>query len=141
MIVILVLFSFAQLISGLFKPSQIRVFSFQQNIPVVPLRALPSQLIAMGDYASEIEKAVGTEVYGPIFQAGLFLFLSGVISATIAGFIINAADSWDDLDKEFQEGKDADVASTRAREKAKEDKKKIRDTQGSSVDNLGSFDI
>jgi hypothetical protein len=37
-----------------------------------------SQLVAVGDYASEIEKGVGSEIYGPIFKAGLFIFASGL---------------------------------------------------------------
>ena len=49
-----------------------------------------SFLVAMGDYAAEIEKnVVGEEVYGPIFKAGLFLFLSGLISAFVSAFIIS----------------------------------------------------
>lgn len=36
-----------------------------------------SVLISVADYAAEIvEKSVGTDVYTPIFKAGLFLFLS-----------------------------------------------------------------
>lgn len=62
-------------------------------------------LIAVGDYASEIESAVGTEVYSPIFKAGLFLFVSGIVSAFIAAFIISKSDTWDGLNDEFERGK------------------------------------
>ena len=64
-------------------------------------------LIAVGDYAAEIEKTVGTEVYTPIFRAGLFLFISGLISAFIAAFIITKANSWDDIYAEFERGKES----------------------------------
>lgn len=67
---------------------------------------VPSHLIAMGDYATEIEKAVGTEIYTPIFQAGLFIFASGIISALITGSLVNSWDSWDALDEEIQAGKE-----------------------------------
>ena len=66
-----------------------------------------SVLIAVGDYAAEIEKTVGTEVYTPIFRAGLFLFISGLISAFIAAFIISKANSWDDIYAEFERGKES----------------------------------
>lgn len=61
----------------------------------------------MGDYAAEIEKTVGTEVYTPIFRAGLFLFASGLISAFITAFIISKANSWDDIYAEFERGKES----------------------------------
>eukprot|EP01038_Epipyxis_sp_PR26KG_P011548 gene11548-15467_t len=66
-------------------------------------------LSATADYAAEIEMAVGEEVYSPIFKAGLFLFVSGIISTVIAGFIISKADSWEDLDDEFQRGKESQL--------------------------------
>lgn len=60
----------------------------------------------MGDYAAEIEKAsVGEEVYAPIFRAGIFLFLSGLVSAAAAAFIISKANSWEALGQEFEDGK------------------------------------
>jgi hypothetical protein len=66
-----------------------------------------SILIGVGDYAAEIEKAVGTEVYTPIFKAGIFLFLSGIISSFIAAFIISKSDSWEELNLEFERGKES----------------------------------
>ena len=70
------------------------------------LDAVPSLLLTVGDYAAEIEKStVGEEVYGPIFKAGLFLFLSGVISAFIAAAIVTKAGTWESLKDEFDEGK------------------------------------
>ena len=62
-------------------------------------------LIAMGDYAAEIEKATGTEIYSPIFKSGLLLFASGLISAFIAAFIVAKSNSWEALGTEFDEGK------------------------------------
>ena len=62
-------------------------------------------LIAVGDYAAEIENAVGEEIYSPIFKSGLLLFGSGVISAFIAAFIVSKSDAWDDLGNEFEQGK------------------------------------
>jgi hypothetical protein len=54
-----------------------------------------SSLVAVGDYAVEIEKATGTEIYGPIMRAGVFIFISGFISAFLAAFIVSKADSWE----------------------------------------------
>ena len=70
------------------------------------LDAVPSLLLTVGDYAAEIEKStVGEEVYGPIFRAGLFLFLSGVVSEFIVAAIVTKAGTWDSLKDEFDEGK------------------------------------
>lgn len=65
--------------------------------------------IAVGDYAVEIEKATGTEIYGPIMKAGVFLFISGFISAFIAAFIISKSNSWEGLAEEFDSGKEAQL--------------------------------
>ena len=65
-----------------------------------------SQIVAAGaDYASEIENAVGEEIYGPIFKAGIFLFASGIVAAFGVAFIVSKSDSWNDLEVEFDEGK------------------------------------
>jgi hypothetical protein len=61
------------------------------------------------DYASEIENAVGEEVYGPIFKAGIFIFASGLVSAAIVAFIVSYRDSWDDLGDEIVAGKEAQL--------------------------------
>lgn len=61
-------------------------------------------LLAVGDYATEIENSVGSEIYSPIFKAGLFIFVSGLVSAFLAAFIVSKADSWDGLEEEFQLG-------------------------------------
>jgi hypothetical protein len=71
-----------------------------------------SALIAVGDYAAEIEKAVGTEVYTPIFKAGLFLFVSGIVSAFVAAFIISKSDSWEGLNDEFERGKESKLIAS-----------------------------
>eukprot|EP01031_Cornospumella_fuschlensis_P037649 gene37649-45734_t len=47
----------------------------------------PSELVAIGDFAAEIEKATGPEIYGPIFKA----------------------DAWDELDAQFESGEAAQV--------------------------------
>ncbi len=70
-----------------------------------------SELITVGDYAAELERAVGPEIYTPIFRAGLFLFVSGIASALVAAFIISNSDSWDDIETEFQAGKEAQLIS------------------------------
>lgn len=69
---------------------------------------LPELLLAAGmDYSAEIESAtVGTEVYTPIFQAGLSLFASGILAAFVAAFIISKSDSWEELGNEFERGKE-----------------------------------
>ena len=66
-----------------------------------------SQLIAAGgaDYASEIENAVGEEIYGPIFKAGIFLFVSGIVAAFGVAFIVSNSDTWNELEDEFDAGK------------------------------------
>ena len=70
-------------------------------------------LAAAPDYAAEIENAVvGEEIYGPIFRAGLFLFASGLVSVAIAAFIINNSESWEGLEDEFQQGKEAQFIDT-----------------------------
>ena len=67
---------------------------------------ISSQFISvMADPAAEIEAAVGEEIYGPIFKAGIFIFVSGLVSAFIAAAIVSSRDSWDDLDSEFEQGK------------------------------------
>jgi hypothetical protein len=57
------------------------------------------------DYSAEIENAVGTEIYTPIFKAGLGLFASGILAAVAAAFIISKADTYDGLAEEFERGK------------------------------------
>jgi hypothetical protein len=59
------------------------------------------------DYSAEIEKAVGTEIYSPIFKAGLFIFVSGIVSSFIAAYIVSSSDSWNDLENEFEKGRQA----------------------------------
>lgn len=61
------------------------------------------------DYATEIENAVGEEVYGPIFKAGIFIFASGLFSAGVTAFIVSNRDSWNDLDEELERGKEAQL--------------------------------
>lgn len=67
-----------------------------------------SQIIAVAaDYASEIENSVGSEIYGPIFKAGLFIFVSGIVSSLVVAFIVSSSNSWEALEDEFQKGKEA----------------------------------
>ena len=83
-----------------------------------PLRALllPEQasllVSAALDYSAEIENAVGTEVYTPIFKAGLGLFASGILTAFAAAFIIRKADSFGDLAEEFERGKQTQLIAS-----------------------------
>ena len=86
-------------------------------------------LIAVGDYAAEIEKTFGTEVYTPIFRAGLFLFISGLVSAFIAALIISKANSWDDLYAEFERGKESKLIES---ELSPSSEKKIQSEEPSS---------
>lgn len=64
---------------------------------------------AVLDYSAEIESSVGTEVYTPIFQAGLSLFASGILAAFMAAFIISKSDSWEELGNEFERGKETQL--------------------------------
>lgn len=68
-----------------------------------------SNVLYVGDYAAEIENAVGVEIYGPIFKAGLFLFVSGVFSSAIVAFIISRSNSWSQLSEEFDTGKQSQL--------------------------------
>ena len=70
---------------------------------------ISSALIAVGDYAAEIEKGVGEEIYAPIFKSGLVLFGSGLISAFMAAAIIAKSNSWEELGLEFERGKVAQL--------------------------------
>jgi hypothetical protein len=72
-------------------------------------------LVSLGaDYASEIENAVGEEIFGPIFQAGIFLFVSGIVAAFGVAFIVSKSDAWDDLEEEFDAGKKMQLISSDA---------------------------
>lgn len=82
-----------------------------------PLDGASTALIAAGvDYASEIENAVGEEIYGPIFQAGIFLFVSGIVAAFGVAFIVSKSDAWDDLEEEFDAGKQKQLIVSDAEE-------------------------
>ena len=86
----------AQVVKANVAPSSTRLHSFND---------VTTALIAVGDYAAEIEKAVGEEIYSPIFKSGLVLFGSGLISAFIAAFIVSKSNSWEELENEFERGK------------------------------------
>ena len=70
------------------------------------------------DYSAEIEQSVGTEVYTPIFKAGLGLFASGILAAFTAAFIISKADSFGDLADEFERGKETQLIASDMNAKA-----------------------
>lgn len=70
-----------------------------------------SYVSVVADYAAEIENSVGTEIYGPIFKAGIFIFGSGFISCFIAAFIVTQAGSWESIENEFTAGKEAQLIS------------------------------
>ena len=73
---------------------------------------------AVLDYSAEIESSVGTEVYTPIFQAGLSLFASGILAAFMAAFIISKSDSWEELGNEFERGKETQLIASDMNAKA-----------------------
>lgn len=122
---------------------------------------ISSTLIAIGDYAAEIEKGVGEEIYAPIFKSGLVLFGSGLISAFMAAAIITKADSWEELGLEFERGKiaqlielevntdnatpattDASVAvAARAPEPSKKEETKVNEIAKSNSDGVYDLDI
>jgi hypothetical protein len=54
-----------------------------------------SFFISVGEYAAAIEQATGTEVYGPTMRAGIFIFISGFVSAFLAAFIVLKSNSWE----------------------------------------------
>lgn len=66
-------------------------------------------LSVAADYATEIESAVGEEIYGPIFKAGIFLFGSGIVAAFGVAFIVSKSDAWNELEDEFSRGKEAQL--------------------------------
>lgn len=66
-------------------------------------------LSVAADYTAEIENAVGEEIYGPIFKAGLFIFVSGLVSSAVVAFIVSKSNSWEGLEEEFQRGKEAQL--------------------------------
>jgi len=86
-----------------------RILSPQHNrlFSMSGWREVSTSFVTVGDFSQEIESAVGSEIYGPIFRAGLFLFVSGMVSAFIAGLIVNSADSWEELSLEVDRGKEA----------------------------------
>eukprot|EP00607_Mallomonas_marina_P007476 CAMPEP_0182416798 /NCGR_PEP_ID=MMETSP1167-20130531/1157_1 /TAXON_ID=2988 /ORGANISM="Mallomonas Sp, Strain CCMP3275" /LENGTH=153 /DNA_ID=CAMNT_0024589875 /DNA_START=64 /DNA_END=525 /DNA_ORIENTATION=+ len=106
--------------------------------------SLTSTVLAVGDFAAEIEGAVGSEIYAPIFRAGLFIVLSGFISAAIAGIIVNSADSWEELSMEFERGKEAqltpvDTAEDIAKEAKIQENKDL--TTDSTSDDVKYLDL
>jgi hypothetical protein len=68
-----------------------------------------SFLLNVGDYAEEIEKAVGPEIYLPIFQAGLFLIFSGVIAATVVAVILSNPENMAAIVEDFEEAKKSQI--------------------------------
>lgn len=68
-------------------------------------RASPLNVAA--DYAAEIESvAVGPEIYGPIFRAGLWIFLSGIVSTFVVAVLITKDNLWGSLLENIQEGEE-----------------------------------
>ena len=96
-------------VSYSFRPTSHRLTQLARStkLHVSFLDHATSQFIAAGgaDYASEIENAVGEEIYGPIFKAGLFLFGSGIVAAFGVAFIVSKSDTWNELESEFDDGK------------------------------------
>jgi len=66
-----------------------------------------TRLKVSADFATEIvESTVTDDIYGPIFKAGLFLFLSGIVSTIIAASIVSKSNTWELLNEEFEKGKE-----------------------------------
>lgn len=66
-----------------------------------------TSLRVSADFATEIvESTVTDDIYGPIFKAGLFLFLSGIVSTAVAAFIVSKSNTWESLNEEFETGKE-----------------------------------
>ena len=90
-----------------------RVFGPRRAVRTLAMVHDPSFLVsAVLDYSAEIESSVGTEVYAPIFKAGLTLFASGVLAAFAAAFIISKSDSFGDLADEFDRGKQTQLIAS-----------------------------
>ena len=69
-----------------------------------------TKLKVSADFAAEIvESTVTDDIYGPIFKAGLFLFLSGIVSTTVAAFIVSKSNTWESLNEEFEAGKETQL--------------------------------
>lgn len=95
----------------------------------------------MADYAAEVQNAVGPEIYGPIFKAGLFLVVSGFASAAITTFLISRNDSWEVLEEEFQTGKEAQLLKMEQRQldnenKNNSDESDLINSTGRSLDDI-----
>jgi hypothetical protein len=54
-----------------------------------------SFFISVGEYAAAIEQTTGTEIYGPIMRAGIFIFISSFVLAFLAAFIVLKSNSWE----------------------------------------------
>lgn len=106
-----------------------------------------SVLLNVGDYAAEIEKAVGEEIYGPIFKAGIFLFFSGIVSAFVAAAIISKSNSWEELGNEFERGKEAQLIALEELSDTKQEKNERPSSEGGEgnegkkISPLGDIDI
>lgn len=84
-----------------------------------PAVALKSSQIArpvVADFAQEIENAVGSEIYGPIFRYGIFIIFGGIVSAFITAFLVSRGDLWSELRDEFSAANELTLASMAAKE-------------------------
>lgn len=61
------------------------------------------------DFAAEIEEKVGPEIYRPIFMYGLLLGFSGILSCALAVFLVTKFNLQEALNREFDEGKQAQL--------------------------------
>ena len=82
---------------------------FMRSTCVKQWTDVASTIVSVGDFSQEIESAVGPEIYGPIFRAGLLLFGSGLVSVVIASAIISKSGSWEELALEFDKGKESQL--------------------------------
>jgi hypothetical protein len=116
-----------------------RINQIENNFELNINKRFSPTVLQVGDYAAEIEKAVGVEIYGPIFQAGLFLFLSGFVSAAVVSIIISKSDSWTEIGKEFDRGKQSQLIDVEKSVEIQEAISQNRDEQNSV--NLDGLDF
>lgn len=93
-------------------------------------------ILNVGDYAAEIENAAGSDITGPIFQAGFFLFVSGIFSSAIVAFIISKSNTWSQLSEEFDIGKQNSLIDIDKAVKAEELKSSDVNKEKTEVDGL-----
>ena len=81
-------------------------------------------------------------IAGPIFKAGLFLFVSGIFSAGIVAAIISKANSWESLGNELDEGKMSQIDDVESKIEANVKKGgNFNELDSDKGDNINSLDL